>query len=104
MSDLGVGNDRLDIKGNLGSTINAGSGDDKIFIKGSASQNSTINLGEGNNELHVKGDVGIVNGGSVADTVLVEGSTTNTVNLGAGNNELHIKGNAGNTVTTGSGS
>ncbi|MCT7464452.1 calcium-binding protein, partial [Aliarcobacter cryaerophilus] len=101
--DLGVGNDRLDIKGNLGSTINAGSGDDKIFIKGSASQNSTINLGEGNNELHVKGDVGIVNGGSVADTVLVEGSTTNTINLGDGNNELHIKGNAGNTVTTGSG-
>ncbi|MDD2974576.1 MAG: hypothetical protein PHZ10_05685, partial [Aliarcobacter cryaerophilus] len=101
--DLGVGNDRLDIKGNLGSTINAGSGDDKIFIKGSASQNSTINLGEGNNELHVKGDVGIVNGGSVADTVLVEGSTTNTINLGDGNNELHIKQNSGNTVTTGSG-
>ncbi|WP_323586407.1 immunoglobulin-like domain-containing protein, partial [Aliarcobacter butzleri] len=101
--DTGAGDDNIYVSGNVNQSISVGDGNDKIFIEGSVGTNWTIDLGKGNNNLHTKSDVGLVNGGSGDDTVLVEGNTTNTVNLGAGNNELHIKGNTGGTITTGSG-
>ena len=95
---LGDGNDKLEIRGSADGVINAGDGDDEIYLAPNAwgsgvNASQNIFLGDGNDKLDIGGDVqASIDGGDGDDKIKVGTNLVGTIDSGDGADYVNIGG------------